>query len=72
MKCIRKDMRIEGNLDQLKDEINRINEMNNHFIIGTDYIFSDKIRLYFFVEFIQGGIPDMLRQMARVKRFTND
>ena len=56
MKCIRKDVVIQHeSVESLQVEKLILNQVNHPFIIGMDYVFQKAYRIYFIMQFIQGG-----------------
>lgn len=56
MKSIRKDIVIESDsVENLKTEKSILLQVNHPFIIGMDYVFQKAYRIYFLMDFIQGG-----------------
>jgi len=71
MKRIRKDKLIETR--QIESTMNekRVLLMNkNHFLLGMKYIFENELRLYFMLDFIEGG--NLYENMKQVRRFTEE
>ena len=70
MKCIRKDVILKNeNMDSLKLEKEILYEMNHPFIVGMDYVFSDEARIYFLMDFVEGG--ELFRHLVKVRRFSH-
>ena len=70
MKCIRKDVILKNeNMDSLKLEKEILYEMNHPFIVGMDYVFSDDVRIYFLMDFVEGG--ELFRHLVKVRRFSH-
>lgn len=70
MKCIRKDVILKNeNMDSLKLEKEILYEMNHPFIVGMDYVFSDETRIYFLMDFVEGG--ELFRHLVKVRRFSH-
>lgn len=70
MKCIRKDVILKNeNMDSLKLEKEILYEMNHPFIVGMDYVFSDEVRIYFLMDFVEGG--ELFRHLVKVRRFSH-
>lgn len=56
MKCIRKDIVIDHeSVQSLEVEKLILLQVNHPFIIGMDYVFQKAFRIYFIMDFIQGG-----------------
>ena len=70
MKCIRKDVILKNeNMDSLKLEKEILYEMNHPFIVGMDYVFSDEARIYFLMDFVEGG--ELFRHLVKDRRFSH-
>jgi serine/threonine protein kinase len=70
MKCIRKDVILKNeNMDSLKLEKEILYEINHPFIVGMDYVFSDEVRIYFLMDFVEGG--ELFRHLVKVRRFSH-
>ena len=70
MKCIRKDVILKNeNMDSLKLEKEILYEVNHPFIVGMDYVFSDETRIYFLMDFVEGG--ELFRHLVKVRRFSH-
>ena len=55
MKCLRKDQAIENEtIEELKLE-KLVLQMNHPFMIGMKYVFQNQHRIYFIMEFVEGG-----------------
>jgi serum/glucocorticoid-regulated kinase 2 len=68
MKCIRKDVVIEHeSVESLKVERLILTQVNHPFVIGMDYVFQKAYRVYFIMEFIQGG--ELFKHLSEAKRF---
>jgi serum/glucocorticoid-regulated kinase 2 len=68
MKCIRKDVVIEHeSVESLKVERLILQQVNHPFLIGMDYVFQKAYRIYFIMEFIQGG--ELFKHLSEAKRF---
>ena len=69
MKCIRKDVVIEhDSLDSLEVERIILLQVNHPFIIGMDYVFQKAYRIYFIMDFIQGG--ELFKHLSEQRRFS--
>ena len=69
MKCIRKDVVIKHeSIDSLQVEKLILNQVNHPFIIGMDYVFQKAYRIYFLMDFIQGG--ELFKHLSEEKRFS--
>lgn len=70
MKCIRKDVILQNeNMDSLKLEKEILYDVNHPFIVGMDYVFSDEQRIYFLMDFVEGG--ELFRHLVKVRRFSH-
>lgn len=68
MKCIRKDVVIEHeSVESLAVEKLILLQVNHPFIIGMDYVFQKAYRIYFIMDFIQGG--ELFKHLSEQKRF---
>jgi len=68
MKCIRKDIVIEHeSVESLTVEKLILLQVNHPFIIGMDYVFQKAFRIYFIMDFIQGG--ELFKHLSDTKRF---
>jgi len=68
MKCIRKDVVIEHeSVESLKVERLILTQVNHPFFIGMDYVFQKAYRIYFIMDFIQGG--ELFKHLSEAKRF---
>lgn len=68
MKCIRKDIVIEHeSVESLEVEKLILLQVNHPFIIGMDYVFQKAFRIYFIMDFIQGG--ELFKHLSDQKRF---
>ena len=71
MKCIRKDVVIKHeSVESLAVEKLILNQVNHPFIIGMDYVFQKAYRIYFILDFIQGG--ELFKHLSEEKRFTEE
>jgi serum/glucocorticoid-regulated kinase 2 len=71
MKCIRKDIVIEHeSLDSLAVEKLILLQVNHPFIIGMDYVFQKPFRIYFIMDFIQGG--ELFKHLSDCHRFAEE
>lgn len=71
MKVIRKDIVIEhDSIDSLEVEKLILLQVNHPFIIGMDYVFQKAYRIYFIMDFIQGG--ELFKHLSEQKRFSED
>jgi len=68
MKCIRKDVVIENEqMDSLKLEKEILYSIEHPFIVGMDYVFENNLRIFFLMDFIEGG--ELFRHLVQVRRF---
>lgn len=71
MKCIRKDVILNNeNMDSIKLERDILNETDHPFIVSMDYVFNDDFRIYFLMDFVEGG--ELFRHLVKVRRFPQD
>lgn len=71
MKCIRKDVVIEHeSVESLKVERLILTQVNHPFVIGMDYVFQKAYRVYFIMDFIQGG--ELFKHLSEAKRFPEE
>jgi|TARA_B110000285_G_C15097046_1_gene602663 serine/threonine protein kinase len=71
MKCIRKDVVLENDqMDSLKLEKEILYNIEHPFIVGMDYVFENQERIFFLMDFIEGG--ELFRHLVKVRRFAND
>ena len=71
MKTIRKDVVLENeSMDSLQLEMQILNTAKHEFLIGMDYVFTDEFRVYFIMDYIDGG--ELFRHLLKVRRFKND
>mmetsp|Transcript_83575 Transcript_83575/g.115297 ORF Transcript_83575/g.115297 Transcript_83575/m.115297 type:complete len:234 (+) Transcript_83575:706-1407(+) len=71
MKSIRKDIVIESDsIENLKTEKSILLQVNHPFIIGMDYVFQKAYRIYFLMDFIQGG--ELFQHLSDSQRFTEE
>ena len=70
MKSIRKDVVIEqDSIESLKLEKLILLQVNHPFIISMEYVFQKSYRIYFLMDFIQGG--ELFKHLADARRFEN-
>ena len=68
MKCIRKDVVIENEqMDSLKLEKEILYHIQHPFIVSMDYVFQNQFRIFFIMDFIEGG--ELFRHLVKVRRF---
>lgn len=71
MKCIRKDVVLENEqMDSLKLEKEILYSIEHPFIVGMDYVFENNHRIFFLMDFIEGG--ELFRHLVQVRRFPED
>jgi serine/threonine protein kinase len=71
MKVIRKDIVIQhDSIDSLQVEKLILLQVNHPFIIGMDYVFQKAYRIYFIMDFIQGG--ELFKHLSEQKRFSEE
>lgn len=68
MKRIRKDLLIETKqISNTMNEREVLLSNNNPFLLRMDYVYQSEFRLYFFMEYVDGG--NLYENMFKVKRF---
>ena len=68
MKTIRKDTVLDNqSLDSLKLEMEVLEKVDHQFLVNMEYVFTDKYRVFFMMDFIDGG--ELFRHLMRIKRF---
>ncbi|CAI2359034.1 unnamed protein product [Moneuplotes crassus] len=68
MKRIRKDLLIETKqVDNTLNEKEILLSNNNPFLLSMNYVFQSEFRLYFFMQYVNGG--NLYENMFKVKRF---
>lgn len=71
MKCIRKDVVLENDsLQSLKLEKEILYNIEHPFIVGMDYVFQNAQRIFFLMEFIEGG--ELFRHLVKIRRFPEE
>lgn len=56
MKCIRKDVVLEhDSLESLQVEKLILLQVKHPFIISMEHVFANDLRIYFIMQFVQGG-----------------
>lgn len=71
MKSIRKDIVIEhDSIENLHLEKKILNQVNHPFIISMEFVFHKSLRIYFIMDFIQGG--ELFKHLSESRRFTED
>ena len=71
MKCIRKDVVLENDSMQsliLEKEI--LYNIDHPFIVSMDYVFQNDSRIFFLMDFIEGG--ELFRHLVKIRRFPED
>lgn len=68
MKTIRKDTVLDNqSLDSLKLEMEVLEKVDHQFLVNMDYVFTDKYRVFFMMDYIDGG--ELFRHLMKIKRF---
>lgn len=68
MKSIRKDVVLENDsLQSLALEKEILYDIDHPFIVSMDYVFQNQFRIFFLMDFIEGG--ELFRHLVKVKRF---
>lgn len=57
-------------MDSLKLEKEILYNIEHPFIVGMDYVFENTERIFFLMDFIEGG--ELFRHLVKVRRFPND
>lgn len=71
MKCIRKDVVLENDsIQSLKLEKEILYNIVHPFIVGMDYVFQNAQRIFFIMDFIEGG--ELFRHLVKIRRFPED
>jgi serum/glucocorticoid-regulated kinase 2 len=71
MKCIRKDTVLENDsIESLKLEKEILYNIEHPFIVGMDYVFQNKERIFFLMDFIEGG--ELFRHLVKIRRFPEE
>jgi serum/glucocorticoid-regulated kinase 2 len=71
MKCIRKDVVLENDSMQsliLEKEI--LYNIDHPFIVSMDYVFQNDSRIFFLMDFIEGG--ELFRHLVKIRRFPEE
>ena len=69
MKCIRKDVVIKHNaVDNMETEKFILNKLNHPFLVGMDYVFQKAYRIYFVMDYVEGG--ELFKHLSDLRRFT--
>jgi len=68
MKRIRKDVLIEKKqIENTQNEKKILLDLEHPFLLGMSYVIQNDLRIYFFLDFIEGG--NLYQNMFKVKRF---
>lgn len=71
MKTIRKDTVLQSeNIDSLKLEMDILHNVDHQFLVSMDYVFNDENRIFFLMDFIEGG--ELFRHLIKVRRFSQE
>jgi len=71
MKSIRKDVVLENDsIQSLSLEREILYEIDHPFIVSMDYVFQNQFRIFFLMDFIEGG--ELFRHLVKVKRFEEE
>ena len=71
MKCIRKDVVLENDsMQSLKLEKEILYNIEHPFIVGMDYVFQNAQRIFFLMEFVEGG--ELFRHLVKIRRFPEE
>ena len=71
MKCIRKDVVLKNeNIDALKLEMEILYHVEHPFLVSMDYVFSDQFRVFFIMDFVEGG--ELFRHIVKERRFKQE
>ncbi len=71
MKSIRKDIVIDNEqLENLKLEKNILLSVSHPFLINMEYVIKSEFRVYFIMDFIQGG--ELFKHLQDIKRFPEE
>ena len=71
MKTIRKDTVLDNqSLDSLKLEMEVLEKVDHQFLVNMEYVFNDQFRVFFMMDFIDGG--ELFRHLIRIRRFKED
>ena len=54
-------------MDSIALEKKILDEVSHPFIVSMDYVLSDEMRIYFIMDFIEGG--ELFRHLCKVRRF---
>lgn len=69
MKCIRKDVVIKHNaVDNMETEKFILNKLNHPFLVGMDYVFQKAYRIYFVMDYVEGG--ELFKHLSDLRRFS--
>jgi len=71
MKCIRKDVVLDNEaMQSLELEKEILYEIDHPFIVSMDYVFQNQFRIFFLMDFIEGG--ELFRHLVKVRRFEEE
>ena len=71
MKTIRKDVVLENeNIDSLKLEKEILYKIRHPFIVSMDYVFQNQFRIFFIMDFVEGG--ELFRHLVKKRRFEEE
>jgi serine/threonine protein kinase len=71
MKCIRKDVVLENDsMQSLKLEKEILYSIEHPFIVSMDYVFQNDSRIFFLMDFIEGG--ELFRHLVKIRRFPEE
>jgi len=69
MKCIRKDRALENNsINNLLLEKEILFSEKHPFLVSMDYVFQNDYRIFFVMDFIEGG--ELFRHLCTVRKFS--
>ena len=71
MKTIRKDRIIEKDqIDSLELEKEILYNIRHPFIVGMDFVFQNEVRIFFIMDFIEGG--NLFSHLVKNRKFQED
>jgi serine/threonine protein kinase len=71
LKRINKDILVEkGQILNTRTEKDILSQANNPFIINMKYVFQNKLRLYFILDYVEGG--NIFDHLCRIRRFDEE
>ena len=71
MKVIRKDIVLANEMvDSIHLEKLILEKIDHPFIIRMEYVFTDEARIYFIMDFIEGG--ELFRHLKKVRRLSQE